>query len=787
MTCYRDFYSMSTWCRERNIGWAHKGRCCNRDCFPREETGMKSAVSSDVPVKHEHPKRALVKTKPMEAGKSFPTDMGMIGKVESEFAPLCAEAQHQPLRDMGPGARRDSERGLPPLKKRKRQQAGPSDCGLKKAHVVGGPMAPSHHRAATMAGPSEDERHPESSFSDYASSSSSTLRFGDLDTLSSEEEAGAGGVVREVDRKVGAVPAGGGSLTEGMRPLLGWTRESDRPQKRAQSEHLLLKQPCLSPGRLLPPPAPSPSNRKRFVKAERGAGVASAQRTPKQKERLQRQRTKRELIARRKYALFQSTSSSSEVPSGDDSSASSSDEEGKLYIDSQPASTPMPSGALDEDVVVIEETTPAAPVPAGEDLNVASSDSEIEIIIVEDVYSPRSEGGRSQTPWGPSCSQNQPQEPGGQHRLSTVIQPLQQSAIEVVDLTVDEEDLSVVPTTSDSIWAPALSSSSPTSSRNASTSEPLPDQPGPSSSGPQPEGMAGAAAYSSTAGDDARRGSSGLLGEGGGTAMPRLPSCCPQHSPCSSPSPGQLLLGPAHSSCMQAPPPQQPLLQNGHAHLFHHQQPPSDSLPLGLHEPGSPLERPTALPSPCAGVSGTSSQYRDQALPVDLSHSAIPGSSSSGTGFYGTLAFDPCSPGSSSWAPVYGSQAALGPMQAGAADSSAMVTQPQGPHQPQNQNQLSSCRLDMHPTYPLAGTPYPQSNSNPPAPASPQAEYIIAHPVHPFSPPSPPSLPAHYRPPQPPSLPQHLPPEHQALSVTTSPRWPPAGHGSIITITYYSG
>lgn len=38
-----------------------------------------------------------------------------------------------------------------------------------------------------------------------------------------------------------------------------------------------------------------------------------------------------------------------------------------------------PSGALDEDVVVIE-ATPAPPVPASEEINVTSTDSEVEIV-----------------------------------------------------------------------------------------------------------------------------------------------------------------------------------------------------------------------------------------------------------------------------------------------------------------------------------------------------------------------------------------------------------------------
>lgn len=48
-------------------------------------------------------------------------------------------------------------------------------------------------------------------------------------------------------------------------------------------------------------------------------------------------------------------------------------------------------------------------------------------------------GGHGRTHWGPSCSQSRAQEGRGRHRLSTVIQPLRQSASEVVDLTVDED------------------------------------------------------------------------------------------------------------------------------------------------------------------------------------------------------------------------------------------------------------------------------------------------------------------------------------------------------------
>ena len=50
----------------------------------------------------------------------------------------------------------------------------------------------------------------------------------------------------------------------------------------------------------------------------------------------------------------------------------------------------------------------------------------------------RSVGGLGRM-WANSCSQSRVGEARGRHRLSTVIQPLRQSAGEVVDLTVDED------------------------------------------------------------------------------------------------------------------------------------------------------------------------------------------------------------------------------------------------------------------------------------------------------------------------------------------------------------
>lgn len=266
---------------------------------------MKSEVPSNASLRHEHLKGALANPEPMEAAKSFPADVEMISsKVGSEFAPLWAEARHRQLREVNGGCR-EQDKGLPGRKKRKSQQAGPSDT--KEVH--NGAFAP--HPRHGLEGRSEEDN--ESSFSDCASSPSSSLQFGDSDTISSSEE--------EQD-KAGAV-----------RPVMGRTRGA-RPHKwpRPEPEAVLMKRPCLHGRRTL--------QRKHFVKA-----AGSSQRTQKQKEQLLLQRKKREVFARRKYALLQSTSSSSENElTSHSSSTSSTDGEEELYVDvssssSQPSST----------------------------------------------------------------------------------------------------------------------------------------------------------------------------------------------------------------------------------------------------------------------------------------------------------------------------------------------------------------------------------------------------------------------------------------------------------------
>ncbi|XP_051946547.1 E3 ubiquitin-protein ligase Arkadia isoform X4 [Xyrauchen texanus] len=754
---------------------------------------MKSEIPSEARHKQEALKGPLANPEPMETAKSFPAEMEVIGKDGSEFpSPLCAETRHRPSRDAG--ARRDCDGGLSVRKKRKSQQPGPSYCSLKEGQLSEEALTPSRHRPLLIETHSEVERNPESSLSDCASSPSSSLQFGDSDTLSSEEDSvptsGLTSLRQQQQLKAPGSAStgstGGGMGTAvGMRPLLARTRTS-RSHKwaRIDPETNHMKRPCLSSRRA--------SHRKHFVKGVAGGG---AQRTPQQKERLLLQRKKREVIARKKYALLHSTSSSSEELTSDSSSPSSTEAEDELYVDvssssSQASTAAVASGVLDEDVVVIE-ATPAPAVPVSEEINVTSTDSEVEIVTVGDAFRPRSVGSHGRMHWGPSCSQSRAQEGRGRHRLSTVIQPLRQSAGEVVDLTMDEDDLSVVPTTSDSTHPQLVSSSSSFSSfHNACTSESPQEGPGPSRSCSvaAPDSTLAAQSHSGVPGpsptnttateDDSRR---DLSGDNGGVAMPRLPSCCPQHSPCSGTSSGHRSLGHTHSGCLQggttqqSGPPQSG--SHGHSHHFHHHHHHTNPVPSSLAFPESscPLERPAAMPAPCGGVS--SNQYHDQTLPVDLSSSAVRSSGSSSTGFHSTSAFDPCCPGSASRPPVCISQSAPGPSQQTVADSfsSAIVAQPQ--LQPA---QLSSCRHYIHPPYgPLQGPLHHQSSSScphshgnaPPQQPPPQGDYVIPHPVLPFHTPLPSHVPGHSVPPAPPPslpahhapLPQHLPPEHQAL------------------------
>lgn len=293
---------------------------------------MKSEVPSEAPRRQEHLKEPLVNPEPMEAAKSYPNNMEVIGKAGSEFDTLC-ESRHLSLRDTE--THRDSERSLTVRRKRKGHQAGPSDCSLKEDHISESSLAPQRPRVQLLQHPSEDENNHESSFSDCVSSPSSSLRFGDSDTLSSEDEEVAGATGGQHKGPALTTVEGSGV---GLRTVMGRTRGScSHKWVRSESEPVLLKRPCLSSRR--------PLHRKRFVKTAPGVG----QRTQKQKERLQLQRKKRESIARRKYALLHSSSSSSEELSSDSSSPSSTEAEDELYVDvsstsSQPNSASVATG-----------------------------------------------------------------------------------------------------------------------------------------------------------------------------------------------------------------------------------------------------------------------------------------------------------------------------------------------------------------------------------------------------------------------------------------------------------
>ncbi|XP_034265196.1 E3 ubiquitin-protein ligase Arkadia isoform X5 [Pantherophis guttatus] len=720
------------------------------------EADMKSDVSSGAPKSQENLKGILLNPPPSEAAKNFPgEEVKMIAsKVGDEFSHLCGDTQKQ--KDLN--GSRPAQEAIVARKKRKSQQAGPSyapNCGGKEMPPILGTM----QRLDTQ---SEDN---DSSFSDCASSPSSSLHFGDSDTETSDG-----------DKEVAPVRQARAVLNASSRI------HGSRPQKWPRTEAdsvsgILLKRPCFhnsSSRRRLP-------FRKRFVKS------SSTQRTQNQKERILMQRKKREVFARQKYALLPSSSSTSENDLSSASSSSSSTEgEEELFVsagENHQTSTAVPSGSLDEDVVVIEaSSTPQ--VTANEEINVTSTDSEVEIVTVGESYRARSSLGHSRSHWGHSSGSHasRPAEQRNRSRVSTVIQPLRQNAAEVVDLTVDEDDPAVVPTTSSRVdvqAAGAASEGGPT----ATTSEQVPGGASAISGSqpplqPEPSALlsnSGSTAGNST-GDDARGNASNHTLEPGPPAMPRLPSCCPQHSPCSVSSQNQHVLVPPHASCFQ---------QHGHHFQHHHHHhSPHTGVPLSppFSDSSCPVDRPPLVPAPGGPSSSTGTAFHDQqALPVDLSSSGIrnPG----GGSFHGASAFDPCCPGSSSRTSLYGHQAGTAASQPISMDgySTSMVPQPQPPTQ-------AACRHYLHSPYASLTRPLhpqaaacPHSHGNPPPSAPPQAppqvDYVIPHPVHPFHPSISSHASSHPVPPQPPPhplanaaapIPQPLPSAHHLPTAAPS-------------------
>ncbi|XP_044294531.1 E3 ubiquitin-protein ligase Arkadia isoform X1 [Varanus komodoensis] len=723
------------------------------------EADMKSDVSSGAPKSQESLKGVLLNPPPpIEAAKSFPgEDATMIAsKVGDEFSHLCGDSQKQ--KDIA-GSRPEQE-ALVMRKKRKSQQAGPScaqNCGSKENPRVLG----LRQRLDTQ---SEDN---DSSFSDCVSSPSSSLHFGDSDTVTSEEEKEAA-PVRHTRALLHA-----SSRTHGSRPHK-WPRTETE-----SVPGLLMKRTCFhssSSLRRLP-------YRKRFVK------TSSSQRTQNQKERILLQRKKREVLARRKYALLPSSSSSSENDlSSESSSSSSSEGEEDIFVsagENHQNSTAIPSGSIDEDVVVIEaSSTPQ--VTANEEINVTSTDSEVEIVTVGESYRSRSSVGHSRSHWGHGSNSlaSRPQEQRNRSRISTVIQPLRQNAAEVVDLTVDEDEPTVVPTTSSGGESQATHPA-PEGGPSATAAEQVSDVVSsiPSSQSslvPEPlVVLTSSSSAGNAAGDDTRGNASNAALEPGPPAMPRLPSCCPQHSPCGGAPQSHHVPGHPHAGCFQQ-----------HSHHFqhhqHHHHAPHTGVPLSpsFSESSCPVERPPPVPAPGGPSSSSGATYHDQqALPVDLSSNGVRNHGS--TPFHGASAFDPCCPGSSSRTTIYGHQAGAASSQPVAIDgySASLVAPPPAPPPAS----LSSCRHYMHSPYasltrPLhhqaSACPHSHGNAPPPAPPqppqpSPQVDYVIPHPIHPFHPSISSHASSHPVPPPPPAhplasaaapIPQPLPAAHQSLS-----------------------
>ncbi|XP_074090653.1 E3 ubiquitin-protein ligase Arkadia isoform X3 [Macrotis lagotis] len=711
---------------------------------------MKSEVPSDAPKTQESLKGILLHPEPIGAAKNFPAEVEMIAsKVENEFSHLCDDSQKQE-KDMNSN-QQEQEKGIVVRKKRKSQQAGPSytqNCVVKESQ---GMLGLRQHLET------QSDEDNDSSFTDCVSSPSSSLHFGDSDTVTSDED-------KEVSVRHSQAILNTKSRTHG-------SRSQKWPRTETESvSGLLMKRPCFHTNSLRRLPC-----RKRFVKN-------SSQRTQKQKERILMQRKKREV--RRKYALLPSSSSSSENDLSSESSSSSSTEgEEDLFVstsENHPNSATIPSGNIDEDVVVIEaSSTPQ--VTANEEINVTSTDSEVEIVTVGESYRSRSSVGHSRSHWGQGSNSHptRPQEPRNRSRISTVIQPLRQSAAEVVDLTVDEDEPTVVPTTSTRVESQIVSSSNNNS--NASTSEQASETTSAVSS-TQPSAVSETSALpnNSTAGtstgDDIRRTTSSAVMETGPPAMPRLPSCCPQHSPCGGSSQNLHGIGHPHTSCFQ---------QHGHhfQHHHHHHHTPHPTVPISpsFSEPSCPVERPPQVQAPCGASSSSATNYHEQqALPVDLSNNGI--RSHGNGGFHGASAFDPCCPVSTSRAAIFGHQASAGPSQPISMDGygSSVVAQPQPQAPPQAS--LSSCRHYMPPPYPSLTRPLhhqasacPHSHGNPPSQTQPptQVDYVIPHPVHPFhtqmtshaaSHPVPPPPPTHHLSSTAAPIPQHLPPTHQPIS-----------------------
>lgn len=289
------------------------------------KVAMKSGTPPDAPTTQESLKAVLLHPQPLGATKSFPAEVEMINsKVGNEFSHLCDDSQKQE-KDMNDNQQEQEKSGVV-RKKRKSQQAGPSyvqNCVKENQEILG--------LRQHLATPSDED--DDSSFSECLSSPSSSLHFGDSDTVTSDED-------KEVSVRHSQPILSAKSRSHNARSHK-WPRTEAEPVP-----GLLMKRPCFHGSAVRRVPC-----RKRPVKS------SSSQRTQKQKERLLVQRKK---LAQRKYALLASSSTSSENDlSSDSSSSSSTDGEEDLCASASenPSNPAAPSGEKAE-VQVYNATVP---------------------------------------------------------------------------------------------------------------------------------------------------------------------------------------------------------------------------------------------------------------------------------------------------------------------------------------------------------------------------------------------------------------------------------------------
>lgn len=232
---------------------------------------MKSEIPSDAPKTQESLKGILLHPEPIGAAKSFPAGVEMINsKVGNEFSHLCDDSQKQE-KDMN-GNQQEQEKSVVVRKKRKSQQAGPSymqNCAKENQGILG--------LRQHLETPSDEDN--DSSFSDCLSSPSSSLHFGDSDTVTSDED-------KEVSVRHSQAILSAKSRTHS-------SRSHKWPRTETESvSGLLMKRPCFHSSSLRRLPC-----RKRFVKNN------SSQRTQKQKERILMQRKKTRSVSPKKICI----------------------------------------------------------------------------------------------------------------------------------------------------------------------------------------------------------------------------------------------------------------------------------------------------------------------------------------------------------------------------------------------------------------------------------------------------------------------------------------------------